>query len=251
MSPNRSCRRSSPAYCRVRPHFDATFTISTALPSSAGSEPPSSAASGMSNGVTPTTLRRPNRCDGAHSAGMWKGRAPFRVRCIRTENPREGTIPPTTASDTLAKPTAQALRFSDIPARLSYIGLDGDPRVVPVGFWWTGETFGIATVVRSTKGAALRKNPRVALTIDRAGMPPRTLLVRGGATVEIVDGVPEEYVTAARKIVPAEAMPSWEAGVRALYDEMAVITVTPDHVVLHDFETTLPKAVADLIAAKS
>jgi len=27
--------------------------------------------------------------------------------------------------------------------------------------------------------------------------------------------------------------------------------VTPDHVVLHDFETTLPKAVADLIAAKS
>ena len=30
---------------------------------------------------------------------------------------------------------------------------------------------------------------------------------------------------------------------------MAVITVTPDHVVLHDFETTIPKAVADLVAA--
>ena len=103
----------------------------------------------------------------------------------------------------------------------------------------------------AAKVAALRKNPRVALTVDRAGMPPRTLLVRGGAAIEIVDGVPEEYVTAARKIVPAEAMPSWEAGVRALYDEMAVITVTPDHVVLHDFETTLPKAVADVIAAKS
>jgi hypothetical protein len=80
-------------------------------------------------------------------------------------------------------------------------------------------------------------------------MPPRTLLVRGSATVEIVDGVPDEYVAGARKIVPPEAMPAWEAGVRALYTQMAVITVTPDHVVLHDFETTLPKAVADLFAA--
>ena len=156
----------------------------------------------------------------------------------------------TTVAEILAKPVAQELLFSDIPARLSYLGLDGDPRVVPVGFWWTGATFGIATVVGSAKVAALRKNPRVALAVDRAGMPPRTLLVRGSAAVEIV-GVPDEYVAAARKIVPAEAMPSWEAGVRALYEEMAVITVTPDHVVLHDFETTLPKAVADLIAAKS
>jgi len=157
----------------------------------------------------------------------------------------------TTVAETLAKPIAQELLFSDIPARLSYIGVDGDPRVVPVGFWWNGEAIVIATVVRSAKVAALRKHPRVALAVDRAGMPPRTLLVRGAATVEIVDGVPDEYVAGARKITPAEAMPSWEAGVRALYAQMAVITVTPDHVVLHDFETTIPKAVADLVAAKS
>jgi len=157
----------------------------------------------------------------------------------------------TTVAEILAKPIAQELLFSDIPARLSYIGVDGDPRVVPVGFWWNDEAIVIATVVRSAKVAALRKHPRVALAVDRAGMPPRTLLVRGAATVEIVDGVPDEYVAGARKITPAEAMPSWEAGVRALYAQMAVITVTPDHVVLHDFETTIPKAVADLVAAKS
>ena len=157
----------------------------------------------------------------------------------------------TTVAETLAKPIAQELLFSDIPARLSYIGLDGDPRVVPVGFWWTGDRVVVATVVRSAKVAALRKSPRVALTIDRAGMPPRTLLLRGAATVEIVDGVPDEYVAGARKIVPPEAMSAWEAGVRALYSQMAVITITPDHVVLHDFETTIPKAVADLVAAKS
>jgi hypothetical protein len=41
----------------------------------------------------------------------------------------------------------------------------------------------------------------------------------------------------------------WRAGVQALYDQMAVITITPDHAVLHDFETTIPRAVADLVAA--
>jgi len=153
-----------------------------------------------------------------------------------------------TVTEILAKPVAQELLFSDIPARLSYIGVDGDPRVIPTAFWWTGQTFVLATVVKSAKVAALRKNPRVALAVDRPGMPPRSLLVRGAATVEIVDGVPDEYVAGSRKITPAEAMPAWEAGVRALYAQMAVITITPDHVVLHDFETTIPKAVADLIA---
>jgi hypothetical protein len=153
-----------------------------------------------------------------------------------------------TVAETLAKPVAQELLFSDIPARLSYIGVDGDPRVIPTAFWWNGEAFVLATVVKSAKVAAIRQNPRVALAVDRPGMPPRSLLVRGSATVEIVDGVPAEYLAGSRKITPAEAMPGWEAGVRALYAQMAVITITPDHVVLHDFETTIPKAVADLIA---
>jgi hypothetical protein len=154
-----------------------------------------------------------------------------------------------TVTATLAQPVARELLFSDIPARLSYVGLDGDPRVVPTAFWWTGDTVVIATVVASAKVRAIRNHPRVALAVDRPGMPPRSLLIRGSATVEIVDGVPQEYVDGSRKITPAEAMPAWEAGVRALYQQMAVITVTPDHVVLHDFETTVPKAVADLIAA--
>jgi hypothetical protein len=154
----------------------------------------------------------------------------------------------TTVRTTLAEPVARELLFSDIPARLSYVGLDGDPRVVPVAFWWTGEEVVIATVVRSAKVAAIRAHPRVALAVDRPGMPPRSLLVRGAATVGIVDGVPDEYVAGARKITPAEAMPAWERGVRALYRQMAVIRIRPDHVVLHDFETTMPRAVADLVA---
>jgi hypothetical protein len=75
------------------------------------------------------------------------------------------------------------------------------------------------------------------------------LLVRGSASLVEVDGVPDEYVAAARKLVPAAEFAGWEAGVRALYRSMVLITVEPDHVTLLDFETTLPRAVADLIAA--
>lgn len=155
-----------------------------------------------------------------------------------------------TVTDTLALPIARELLDSAM-ARVSYIGADGDPRVIPIGFWWTGEQIVFATAVHSAKVAAIRSNPRVALVVDRFGMPPRSLLVRGAAVVEIVDGVPAEYLDGAPKLMPAEAVPGWRAGVRALYDQMAVITITPDHAVLHDFETTIPRAVAELVAAKA
>ena len=74
-------------------------------------------------------------------------------------------------------------------------------------------------------------------------------MIRGSATLELVDGVPDGYVEAARKNVPAEQMPDWESGVRQLYQQMVIITVTPDWAKLLDFETTLPKAVEDLVKA--
>ncbi|MGI5128653.1 pyridoxamine 5'-phosphate oxidase family protein [Pseudonocardia sp. CA-107938] len=152
-----------------------------------------------------------------------------------------------TVTATLAKPIARELLDSAM-GRFSYLGADGEPRVIPIGFWTKGEQIAFATVVGSAKVAAISENPRVALVVDRFGMPPRSLLVRGSATVEIVDGVPAEYLAGAPKLMPAEAVEGWRAGVQALYSQMAVITITPDHVVLHDFETTLPKAVADLVA---
>ena len=101
----------------------------------------------------------------------------------------------------------------------------------------------------SAKVKALEQNPRVALTIDTQAFPPHVLLIRGSAALELVDGVPDGYVEASRKVVPAEQMPGWEDGVRALYQQMVLITVTPDWAKLLDFETTLPKAVEDLVKA--
>lgn len=107
----------------------------------------------------------------------------------------------------------------------------------------------VGTVPASAMVPALRKNPRVAITIDTEGFPPNVLLIRGAAAVEIVDGVPEAYLAASRKLVPEKEFAGWEGGVRALYTKMAMISITPDWAKLLDFETTIPKAVADLVAA--
>ena len=150
-------------------------------------------------------------------------------------------------------PVARRLLASANPARLAYVGLDGAPRVVPVGFSWNGATLVVGTVPGSAKVAALRAHPAVALTIDTSppAWPPNVLLIRGTAQVSLVDGVFPEYVAASRKLVPAEEFPRWEAGVHALYDQMARIDVTPTWVTVHDFETRLPRAVEELARSKA
>lgn len=153
-------------------------------------------------------------------------------------------------TEILAKPYSQQLLFGSAPARFSYIGLDGDPRVVPIGFHFDGERLQIFTVPAAAKVKALRKNPRVALTIDTDGFPPKVLLIRGPAELKLEDGVPEEYIIAGTKVMTAEQHVDWTAGVKALYEQMVRITVTPDWAKLLDFETTLPKSVQDLIDAK-
>jgi Pyridoxamine 5'-phosphate oxidase len=150
----------------------------------------------------------------------------------------------------LAKPYAQQLLDGPEPARLAYIGLDGDPRAIPIGFWTEGERVVMATVPKAAKVAALRANPNVALTIDRGAFPPKALLLRGIAEIERVSGVPDGYLTAGRKVMTDDQYPQWEAGVRGLYDEMVVITITLTWAKLLDFETTIPKAVDDLIKEK-
>lgn len=153
-------------------------------------------------------------------------------------------------TEILAKPYAQALLTGPEPARLAYIGLDGDPRAIPIGFWMDEGRVVMATVPKAAKVAALRANPKVALTIDQGAFPPKVLLIRGAAEVELVVGVPDGYLSAGRKVMTEEQYPDWVAGVRGLYDEMVVISITPTWVKLLDFETTIPKAVEDLIKAK-
>jgi hypothetical protein len=154
-------------------------------------------------------------------------------------------------SEVMNRPYSLELLASRIPARLAYTGLDGDPRVVPVGYDWDGTHVRVASAVNSAKTAALRANPKVALSIDSDDFPPRVLLLRGTAQVEVVDGVPDVFLRASMKRVSDDQFSEWEAGVRALYDQMTVITITPTWAKLLDFETTIPKAEEDMMRAHS
>lgn len=149
-------------------------------------------------------------------------------------------------------PVAQRLLNSANPARLAYIARDGTPRVVPVGFHWNGTALVIGTVPGSAKVAALKANPAVAVTIDTSPptWPPNVLLVRGMATVTMVDGVFPEYVAGAEKLTPDEEFSRWQAGVQALYDQMTRIDITPTWVRIHDFESRIPQAVEHLARQK-
>jgi hypothetical protein len=152
-------------------------------------------------------------------------------------------------ADELAQPTAQELLTTASLVRLAYNGPDALPRVVPIGFFWTGKAVVICTAVTAPKVRALTDRPEVALTID-AGETPQTaraLLLRGRAAVEIVDGVPEEYLAASRKGLGDEGMAEFERNVRALYDQMARITITPHWARCYDFGGgRLPKFLSEL-----
>src|SRR5713226_969409 len=108
----------------------------------------------------------------------------------------------------LSDPLAQELMQSSIPARLAYVGPDGFPRAIPIGFHWNGAEFVLCTVPDAPKVPALKANPKVAFTVDTNAFPPHVLLVRGTAAIDIVDGIPPEYLAASRKGVgPDQWMP--------------------------------------------
>jgi pyridoxamine 5'-phosphate oxidase-like protein len=148
-------------------------------------------------------------------------------------------------------PLAQELLNSNIPARLAYTGLDGSPRAIPIGFHWDGTRFVIGTATNSPKMQALRANPKVALTIDTNAFPPHVLLVRGTASVEIVDRVAPEYLEGSRKYVAPEQWEVFEQQVTALYRQQGRITIVPEWAKLLDFETRLPSAQEELIAKEA
>jgi nitroimidazol reductase NimA-like FMN-containing flavoprotein (pyridoxamine 5'-phosphate oxidase superfamily) len=96
-------------------------------------------------------------------------------------------------TEVLNRPLSQELLARDI-TRLAYVAKDGTPRSVPIGFAWNGTTLVMCTAKNAPKLASLRHNPMVALTIDTEVHPPKILLVRGRAELDVVDGIPEEYL---------------------------------------------------------
>ena len=157
------------------------------------------------------------------------------------------SVQPSEITDVLNRPISQELLARDV-TRLAYVAKDGTPRSIPIGFTWNGSTIVMCTAKNAAKVRALRHNPAVALTIDTEVHPPRVLLIRGRAELDVVEGIPDEYLqmNGSYEMTPEQRV-EWEAEVRSLYDGMVRIVVVPTWAKLIDFDTTLPSAVEELI----
>ena len=154
-------------------------------------------------------------------------------------------------AEVLDRPLSRELLARDV-TRLAYVAKDGTPRSIPIAFTWNGTQIVLCTTKNSPKLPSLRANPAVALTIDTEVHPPKILLIRGRAELDVVDGIPQEYLTMNGSYpMTAEQRVEWEAEVRSLYDGMVRIVVTPTWAKLIDFETTLPSAVEELVRQRA
>ncbi len=149
----------------------------------------------------------------------------------------------------LGHPDAQKLLSGSL-ARLAYNGHDGFPRVIPIGFYWTGERIVVCTAPTSPKVRALSSRPEVALTIDTGATPEeaKALLVRGLAAMETVDGVPDEYLAAATKSFEEADLAEFKRNVRSTYKQMVRISIEPKWARFYDFGAgRLPTFLANLV----
>jgi hypothetical protein len=160
-------------------------------------------------------------------------------------------VQPNEIAEVLDRPLSRELLARDL-ARLAYVAPDGTPRCIPIAFTWNGSRIVMCTTKNAAKLPALRQNPAVALTIDTEVHPPKILLLRGAAELDVVDGIPDEYLqmNGSYAMTPEQRV-AWEAEVRSLYDGMVRILVTPTWAKLIDFETTLPSAVEELVAQRA
>jgi hypothetical protein len=123
--------------------------------------------------------------------------------------------------------------------------------VVPIGFHWNGEDVVVCTAATAPKVRALSARPGVALTIDVGDTPAtaKSLLIRGVATVEVVDGVPAEYIEGSAKVLDEAQRQAFEAQVRQVYERMARIAIRPRWARFYDFGAgRLPAFLTKLIA---
>jgi hypothetical protein len=149
----------------------------------------------------------------------------------------------------LQNPGAQELLRSGSLARLAYTGPDGFPRVIPIGFFWNGDRIVVCTATTSPKVPALAARPEVAVTIDSGSTPAtaKALLVRGLVTLETIDGVPEEYIAASTKTLPASQQKEFEQAVQSMYKQMVRISIEPRWARFYDFGAgRLPAFLANL-----
>ena len=144
----------------------------------------------------------------------------------------------------LEDPLAQALLASKVPARLAYSWTDGSPRVVPIWFHWDEEEVVFASFISSPKAKAITDGDPLAVTVDTDDFPHQVLILRGPASVRIVDGIVDEYAAAARRYFGDEQGAAWIDGIPD-GATMVRIGLRPEHVTILDFQSRFPSALSE------
>jgi len=100
-----------------------------------------------------------------------------------------------------------------------------------------GERIVVCTATTSPKVRALSARPDVAITIDVGATPAaaKSLLVRGFAHLETVDGVADEYLEAAKKALDPDTHAAFEGHVRSMYKQQVRISTEPRWARFYDF----------------
>ena len=142
----------------------------------------------------------------------------------------------------LEDPVAQRLLQSPVPARLAYVWTDGTPRVVPIGFHWNGREVVLGTPPDAPKMKALKDGTTVALSIDTTTPPYKVLQIRGTVRIDLVEGLAPEYEAMTIRSLGEEQGRAWLESLRPLSPRMARLFITPQWVVVLDFEGRFPSA---------
>lgn len=149
----------------------------------------------------------------------------------------------------LDDPVAQQLLQAPYPVHLAYTWTDGTPRVVPIGFHWTGEELVLGTFPDAPKMDAIADGTPVALTIDSYDFPFKVLCLRGKARLATWSGIAPEYEAMVRRMMPGAAGDAWLGNMRALVNEMTLIHVRPEWAGILDFERRFPSALERRVEA--
>lgn len=147
----------------------------------------------------------------------------------------------------LNDPIAQELLYAPIPAHLSYVWKDGSPRVIPIGFTWTGSELVTGTPYNAPKILSLKDGQQVAVTIDSYTPPFHVLYLRGIVRLSPYEGIVPEWSQAGERLMGKEAGQAFvtmvDGMIKAGVSKMIRLAVQPNWVGIIDFEKRFPSGV--------
>jgi hypothetical protein len=153
----------------------------------------------------------------------------------------------------LNDPIAQQLLTGPYPAHLAYTWTDGTPRVIPIGFTWTGTELVTGTPDNAPKLKALKEGDQVAITYDTYTFPMRVLYIRGIVHLSEYDGVVPEWAEAGERVMGKEAAAGFGGLVGKMLEAGTMkfirLAVEPTWVGILDFEQRFPSGVEKSLAA--